>query len=116
MVNFLDRITGRRGGDGATDQLGELIRLNELAAQLTRRTNAHAQPNGLATAIALRDVANLRSNSKLLAAYLAQQAYAPQVPPDLAEPPRIGTKGRVCRQKDFSSPWFLYWANRLKFA
>jgi hypothetical protein len=32
------------------------------------------------------------------------------------KPGRIGTKGRVCKQIDFSSVWFLYWANRLKFA
>jgi SAM-dependent methyltransferase len=116
-VNFLDRITGKRsGGNDANDELAELVRLHDLATQLTQRTNAHSQPSSLATAIALRDLANLRSNSKLLAAYLARQSYVPQVLPDLNEPPRIGTKGRVCKQRDFSSPWFLYWTNRLKIA
>ncbi len=115
MVNFLDRITRQQKAHARTQD--ETAALEQLATQLTRPTNASFQPSSLATAIALRDVANLRSNSKLFAAYLAELTYNSQIPAASVEPPtRTGTKGRVCKQSDFSSPWFLYWANRLKFA
>ncbi len=115
MGNFLDRITRQLKAQARTP--AELAALHRLAAELTRPTNARFQPSSLATAIALRDVANLRSNSKLFAAYLAELTYNSRVSsaaPD--KPTRIRTKGRVCKQSDFSSPWFLYWANRLKIA
>ena len=115
VVNFLDRITRQQKAQARTH--AELAALEQLAAQLTRPTNASFQPSSLATAIALRDVANLRSNSKLFAAYLAELTYNSEIPATSIEAPtRIGTKGRVCKQSDFSSPWFLYWANCLKFA
>ena len=91
--------------------------LERLASALACSTNASSQPNGSAVAIALRNVPNLQANSKLLGAYVAELIYNPQILTDAVDQPqRIGTKGRVCKQSDFSSSWFLYWTNRLKLA
>ena len=111
-MDFFERISRKRNA-APIDEAAELARL---AAELAQPTNASSQPNSLATAIALRDVANLRANSKLFASYIAELTYNSKKAAEPAEPTRIDTKGRVCKQKDFSSSWFLYWAQRLKIA
>jgi SAM-dependent methyltransferase len=113
-VDFFTEISRKRNAEKAAREQAEMERL---AAELARPINASAQPSSLATAIGLRDVANLRANSKLIAAYIAELTYNSQISAAAVQRPvKIGTKGRVCKQRDFSSPWFLYWAERLKFA
>ena len=91
--------------------------LEWLAAELACPTNATSQPSALATAIGLRDLANLRANSKMMAAYIAELTYSSRIAATpLRAPGRIETKGRVCKQRDFSSDWFLYWMQRLRLA
>lgn len=113
-MDFIGRISRKRKAAHALEKQAEIERLAEKLAQ---PTNASSQLNSLPTAIGLRDVANLRANSKLFAAYIGELTYnsKPQVR-NVVGPARIGTKGRVCKQRDFSSPWFFYWATRLKFA
>lgn len=114
IVDFFHRISRKQKAARAHRKQAEIERL---AAILAQPTNANSQPNSAATAIGLRDVANLRANSKLFAAYIAELTYNSKIPAEAIDGPvRIQTKGRVCRQSDFSSPWFLYWAERLKFA
>ena len=89
--------------------------IGRLAKELARPTNSESQPNLLATAIGLRDIANLRVNSKMIAAYIADLTYNSKISigDAIDGPTPLGTKGRVCRQVDFSAPWFLYWTRRL---
>jgi SAM-dependent methyltransferase len=92
--------------------------LHQLAKSLVAKATDHSQPNLLATAIATRDIVNLQINSKMMAAFLAQAAYGQKIR-DFAlpeAPGSIGAKGRVCKQADFSQPWFLYWIDQLKCA
>jgi SAM-dependent methyltransferase len=90
--------------------------LEYLANELARLSNSTSQPNLLATAIDLRDMAHLRRNSKLFAAYIADLIYntGSFALVDSKEPAFVDTKGRVCKQADFSSPWFLHWMGQLQ--
>jgi Flp pilus assembly protein TadD/SAM-dependent methyltransferase len=117
VAEFFDRID-RISRDRITARaLSEPAELERFAAELARPVNASSQPSSLATAIGLRDVANLRVNSKMLAAYVAELTYKSNIPAKAVDgPTRIGAGGRVCKQSDFSSSWFFYWADRLKFS
>ena len=95
----------------------ERAKIERLAAELASPTNASAQPNSLATAIALRDVANLRANSKMFAAYIAEtdlQFRVSSIAVD--EPNRIGPRAASASKAISLAPWFLYWVKRLKVA
>ena len=98
-------------------QAARRAKTERLAADLARLTNGSCQPSSLATAISLREIANLRANSKMFATYIADMTYNSQISAIAADKPnRIAAKGRVCKQSDFSAPWFLYWVKRLKAA
>ncbi len=93
------------------------VELEHLARELAQLTTPEAShPNLLSTVIALRDISHLRSNTKLFASYIAkieQRAMADNSPP-MDAPEKLGTKGRVCKQGDFVSPWFKFWTKEIK--
>ena len=93
-------------------------KLEQLAKSLTDKTDDSSRPNSLASAIAMRDIGNLRLNSKMLAAYVAEMTLGKSwaTSPQVESPTRIGAAGRVCKQKDFSQPWFHYWIGQLGLA
>lgn len=80
--------------------------------------NGRPQTNPLAQA--LKDNANLRWNMKVLAAALAEQAYAtgragPQaaIP---ADPQRVGLRSKLCCQADIEAAWARHWCGQLQIA
>ncbi len=90
--------------------------IERLAHELVRLTiEETSNPNVAATAVALRDVSHLRTNSKLFASYVAdavrKEVFKDAVAVD--EPGVIGAVGRVCKQADFSAPWFRYWLKQI---
>ncbi len=90
--------------------------LEHLARELTQLTTPEvSNPNLLATVIALRDISHLRSNAKLFASYIAkiEQGAMASNPSPMDGPKRLGTKGRVCKQKDFTSSWFTFWTKEI---
>jgi SAM-dependent methyltransferase len=90
--------------------------LEHLARELTQLTTPEvSHPNLLPTAIALRDISHLRSNSKLFATYVAklEQPAIGSNPLSIVGPEKLQTRGRVCKQDDFSSSWFIFWTKEI---
>ncbi|MDH7797806.1 MULTISPECIES: class I SAM-dependent methyltransferase [unclassified Beijerinckia] len=91
----------------------DIAALSEL---LRRRVDEHNRPLGGLSAL-LSDIDNIRLNSKVLASYIAELTYYQHIKskPLLKQPQNIGISGRICREADFSSDWFLFWTDQLKY-
>src|SRR5580704_12688281 len=89
-----------------------------LADEFTNKLDDKLRPNTLSTAARTRDIANLRLNSKMFASFIAAMTFGKTVASIgmIESPAIVGTTGRVCKQIDFSQPWFLYWMQRLRLA
>jgi 2-polyprenyl-3-methyl-5-hydroxy-6-metoxy-1,4-benzoquinol methylase len=86
----------------------------------TRRVDPSGQPIIDPLADALREIANMRWDIKVLASALADNRYEAglagakaDIPPN---PTHVGLQSKLCTQADIESEWFRYWCGRLHVA